>query len=361
MTRLNRRKDVEVSPVGEQFDMIPVSPEGVRAVSDYLGSEVAPGVPVRMTGPQYRGFMAHLYGQKYGGLSVNLKRRFRGQRLPDALDFAKDLSSRVRDRCAFGRAIHVKDHNFMVACARYGPPPAGQLYKVTKAKYAPSASLALNIGTLDYYRDMVDKDEGSFSSSSNEAVLRTLDGKLIADPGTVESLSLSISPCWVYCTTMISGRGMSPDQSAWFKDDHKATPVASSANHFARMLGAAFGVWSIPRIRQVYEWIESVAVLKDTCNGVMVVHGAVRYMDAAERDRYLGTLHREDRELWMREAVFTKNSEFAPEREYRFTIWGWGPPLQNHVVMPLTNQLLDSYGPSVAVSDLELSQKEKWP
>ena len=105
----------------------------------------------------------------------------------------------------------------------------------------------------------------------------------------------------------------------------------------------------------MYQWIESVAVLKDTCNGVMVVHGAVRYMDATERDRYLGTLHREDRELWMTEAVFTKNSEFAPEREYRFTIWGWGPPLQNHVVMPVTNQLLDSYGPSVAVSDLEFS------
>ena len=63
MTRLHRRKDVEVSPVGEQFDMITVSPEGVRAVSDYLGSEVAREVPVRMTGPQYRGFMAHLYDQ----------------------------------------------------------------------------------------------------------------------------------------------------------------------------------------------------------------------------------------------------------------------------------------------------------
>lgn len=69
----------------------------------------------------------------------------------------------------------------------------------------------------------------------------------------------------------------------------------------------------------------------------MVVHGAVQYT----------------------EAVFTKNAEFAPEKEYRFAILGWGPPLQNHVVMPLTSQLLDCYGPSVAVSDLELAQKRK--
>ena len=358
MTGLHSRKDVEVSRVGEQFDMIPLSPEGVRAVSDYLGSEVTPDVSVRMTGSQYRGFMAHVYEHKYGSLSITLKRQFRGQKLSDASELSENLSFPVLERYTFGRTIHLKDHNFIVACARYGPPPVGRLYKVTPAKYAPSASLALSVGTLDYYRDIVDKDEASFTPSSNDGVVRTLDGQLIAGPGTVEFTSLGISPCWVYCTTMISGRGMSPDQSAWFKDDDKATPISSSANHFARTLGASFGVWSIPRIRQLYEWIESVAMLKYTCSGIMVLHGAVRYVDAPQRDRYLGRLHREDRDLWMTEAVFTKNSEFAPEREYRFTIWGWGPPLQDHVVMPLTNPLLACYGPSVAVSDFRLPQRE---
>lgn len=345
-----------MAPAGDQFDMFPVSPKGVRAMADYLGSSVAPGVPVRMTGPQYRNFMVHLHERKYGAFSVGLQRQYRGQRLPSASDLAKDLSPQVSDRCTFGRTVYVEGHNFTVACARYGPSPEGQIYKVTEAKYAPSASLSLSIGTLDYYRDVVDKDEGSFSSESDKTVLHTLDGKLLAGPGTIGNLRFSIDPCWVYCTTMISGHGMRPDQSSWFKADHRATPVASSPNHFARMLGAAFGVWSIPRIRQVYEWIESVPVLEYTHNAIMIVHGAVRYMDAAERDRYLGTLSQENRELWMHEAVFTKNAEFAPEREYRFAIWGWGTPLQDHVVMPLTNQLLDSYGPSVAVSDLELVQ-----
>ena len=149
---------------------------------------------------------------------------------------------------------------------------------------------------------------------------------------------------------------MSPDQSRWFKDYDQATPVASSANHFARMLGVNFGIWSMPRVRQVYQWIESVPVLEHTGNGVMVFHGAVRYIDETERDRYLERLHREDRQLWITEAAFTKASEFAPEREYRFGIWGWGPPLQDHVVMPLTHQLLECYGPSVAVSDLSRGQ-----
>ena len=354
MTGLHSRRDVEVSRVGEHFDMIPLSPEGVRAVSDYLGSEVRPEVPVRMTGPQYRGFMAHLQEHKYDGFSINLKRRFRGQRVSSASELSESLSSTVLERYTPGRAVYLKDHNFIVVCARYGPQPVGQLYKVTPTKYAPSTSLTLSIGTLDYYRDIVDKDEGSFTPSSNDGVVRTLDGELIAGPGSVKFTSLGISPCWVYCTTMISGRKMSPEQSAWFKDDDKATPILSSPNHFARMLGASFGVWSIPRIRQLYEWIESVAELKYTYSGIKVLHGAVRYLDATQRDRYLGRLHREDRDLWMTEAVFTKNSEFAPEREYRFTIWGWGPPLQNHVVMQLTSPLVACYGPSVAVSDLRL-------
>lgn len=346
-----------MSPVGERFDIIPVSPEGVRAVSDYFGSEVAPQIPLRMTGRQYKRFMANVYERKYGSLSVGLKRRFRGQRLPDASDFSESLSSETLERYSFGRAIHLRDHGITVACAQYGLPPTGQLYKVTTAEYAPSASMTLSIGTLDYYRDIIDKNEASFTSSSTDGVLRTLDGELIAGPGSIKNLNLGISPCWVYCTTMVSGRGMSLDQSVWFKDDCKATPVLSSTNHFARTLGASFAIWSIPRIRQVYEWIESTPVLEFTGKGILVLHGAVRYMDATERDRYLGRLHREDHELWMTEAVFTKDSAFAPEREYRFTIWGWGPPLLDHVVMPLTSRLLECYGPSVGVSDLGLIPK----
>lgn len=346
------RNDVFVSPVGEEFDIIPVTPEAVRVVSKFLGSTVAPHVPLRMTDSEYRRFAAHAREHTDGGLSIKLKRRFRGQRLSDVPDLSETLPPQMDERLAFGRAVHLKDHNVTIACARYGSPPAGRLYKVTMAQHTPVASLALSIGTLDYYRDVVDKDEAAFTSSSSDGVLRTLDGKLIAGPETIKSLSIGISPCWIYCTTTISRRRMRPDQSAWFNDGDKATPVVSSVNHFARMLGASFAIWSMPRIRQVYEWIETAEVLEYTANGIMVVHGAVRYMEASERHRYLAKLHREDRELWMTEAVFTKNSDFAPEREYRFTVWGWGPPLQNHIVMPLIDPLSKCYGRSVAVSDL---------
>ena len=81
---LHRRRDVEVSRVGEQFDIVPLSPKGVRAMSEYLGGEIVPQVPVRMTDAQYTGFMAHIRQQTYGGFSLGAKRRFRGQRMPDA-------------------------------------------------------------------------------------------------------------------------------------------------------------------------------------------------------------------------------------------------------------------------------------
>ena len=91
-------------------------------------------------------------------------------------DLSGNLSPQLLERCEFGRIVRLKRHNITVACARYGPPPAGNLHKVTRAEYAPLTSRRLSIGTLDYYRNTVDKKEGSFTPSSSEGVLHAPDG-----------------------------------------------------------------------------------------------------------------------------------------------------------------------------------------
>ena len=233
---------------------------------------------------------------------------------------------------------------------RYGAPANGRLWKVTRRNQTPERSLGLSIGTLNYYRNNVDEHEASFTADNPSATMRTMDGKVLARPGDFLSASFSLNPCWVYCTTVVDGGGLGPDQSAW--RSLAASPIVSSTEHFAYMLGAAFGIWSKPRLRDVYAHLESVEMLRATMNGIMVVHGPVQYMDAGERNEYLGALSRENSPLELHENVFTKSNEFAWEREYRFGIFGWGPPLQDHVILPVTGELLDCYGEPVPTVSL---------
>ena len=351
VTGIHSRRDVEVSRVDEHVVLTPVSDKGVRVLSDYLGSKVQLHAPVQVTPTQERGLMPYVRDQQhYGEFSMGAKRHFRGQRLSHTSDdFSSSPSLEALAKYTLGsHYTYVPSHDFTVISVRYGPPPADQLYKITKTSDTPHTSSALSIGTLSYYRATVDRDEGTFASSPSEGTtLRTLDDELIADAATIQSLRLSINPCWIYCTTTIASEKMSPCQSAWYKDCESATLIVSPVNHFARKLGASFGAWSKPRFKDVYESIDSVETLRQTNNAIIVIHGAVRYMDVNERHRYLQKLYREDRQLWMDESVFTKTSEFAPEKEYRFGIWGWGPPLQDHIIMPLTPQLLACFGPSV--------------
>ena len=226
---------------------------------------------------------------------------------------------------------------------RYGPPVDGQLYKVTKHEYTPRQSLSISIGTLNHYRNTVDKDEAAFTVEEPSKSTWHVEGK-----GSVEVQSLSVgvwqNPCWIYCTTIADG-GF--DQADW--RGREATPIVCSVDHFAYMLGAAFGVWSKPRMREVYASIEPVEILQSTMNGIMVMHGPVRYMDRNERNEHLRSLAHHTSPLELPENVFTKSDEFAWEREYRFGVFGWGPPAQDHVVLPVNAELLDCYGPPVSV------------
>lgn len=358
VTEIHSRRDVEVSRGAEHVVLTPVSDKGVHVLSDYLGSKVQLHAPVQVTPTQERALMPYVRDQQhYGEFSMGAKRYFRGQRLsPASDDFSSSPSREALARYTFGsHYTYVPSHDFTVISVRYGPPAADQLYKITKTSDTPHTSSALSIGTLEYYRATVDRDEGTFASSPSEGIaLRTLDDELIADSATIQSLRLSINPCWIYCTTTIASEQMSPSQSAWYKDSESATRIVSPINHFARKLGASFGAWSKPRFKDVYESIDSVETLRQTNNAIIIIHGAVRYMDVNERHRYLQKLHREDRQLWRDESVFTKTSEFAPEKEYRFGIWGWGPPLQNHILLPLTSQLLACFGPSVPAAKLRV-------
>ena len=353
---LNRRTDVEVSLLDEEHrDLTPVSTEGVRAMSDYLGYEVVAHVPVRVTNTQYEDFHDRIFHkQQYGELSLRMKPRFLGHKRSDASEFYDNPSPQLLEKYTHLRQALAREHDFTVTCLRYGSPPEDRLHKITRAQYAPSVSLKLSIGTADYYRDTTDQYEGSFSAPPTPgSTIRTPDGELIDLSTAAESLSLSISPCWIYCTTMIPSRGMCEDQYTWFKEDYDmATPIISPAEHFACRLGVRFGIWAKSRLRQVYRWLSSKSALTITNNEIRVVHGAVRYMDEPDRQHYLRELFREDRQFWEKEAIFTKTSDFAPEQEYRFAIYGWGQPQTDQIMLPLSRELIACYGPSVVIADL---------
>jgi len=361
VTGLNHQNDIEVAKVSaspDEFDLIPVSEDGVRAVSGHLGRDAEINAPVRVTDDQYQRFHEYLrqYVRDRGKrVSVGARRRFLGQKQVDQSDINlindADLPNEIRERLSCNWTfLHLKDHNFRVLPVRYGPPASGKLYKVTKRSQTPRQSLNVSIGTLNYYRNTVDKHEASFTSNSPGATMRTMDGKVLARPEDVLSASISLNPCWIYCTTIVDGRGLGSEQSTWCGSD--ATPIVSSAEHFAYMLGAAFGIWSKPRLRDVYAYLECSAVLRATMNGIMVVHGAVRYMNTDDRNEYLESLRKQDSPLELHENVFTKSDEFAWEREYRFGVFGWGPPLQEHVILPLNKELMDCYGQSVPTESL---------
>ena len=218
---------------------------------------------------------------------------------------------------------------------------------MTRRKYTPSQSLRLSIGTLSYYQDTVDKNEASFTYHSSGASLRTMDGteiSLAPGPGRV-----SLNPCWIYCTTLSDESVFDGfDHVAWRDDGvEAATPIVCPTDHFAYTLGAAFGLWSKPRMREVYESLHSEEALRATMNAITVVHGPVRYMPATERNEHLRTLSKDRSPLELHEHLFTKNDEFAWEREYRFGIFGWGRPLKDHVLLPVSHELLACYGQSV--------------
>ncbi len=355
MPGLNQQHDVEVAEVqgeSDEFDLTPLTPKGVLVLSEYLGRQTEKGVPIRVTDRQYRGLNEYTYERNdhYKGFSIGMRQTFLGQRQADQsdLDWPSDpvLPQELLDRLSFGRGIHLKDHNFTVSVGRYGTPPQGPLFKVTKTKHVPAQSLSVSLGTLHYYRNTTDKHEASFESSGRGVSIHDMAGKELVGPEAEVHRTIAMDPCWIYCTTQV-GRGFEADQLAWLDGNHAATPIVTPVNHFARMLGANFGLWSKPRIREVYRWLESVEQLRYTMNGIMVLHGPVRYMDAAERNDYLKTLSRERSPIEMHENVFTKNDEFSWEREYRFGIWGWGPPLQDHVLMRLDGELFECYGRSL--------------
>ena len=354
MPGLNPQYDVEIVELPDvpgYVDLIPLTNDGVQALSEYLKRELALGAPVRVTDEQNSGF--HAYTREYvekhkRGFSTTARRRFLGQRQlttqeVDALWKDAATPDAVHSRVVCDDTFLVlKEHNFTVGLMRYGSPASGPLYKVTKPKHTPPRSLSVSLGTLEHYRNTVDKDEAAFTIDDPPVTTLHVEGK-----GSVQAqmLGARIDPCWIYCTTILGGEDF--DQTEWRGRD--ATPIVCSADHFAYMLGAAFGVWSKSRVREVYAWAESVEVLRGTMNAIMVMHGPVRYMDRDERNEYLRSLARTRSALEMPEHVFTKSNEFAWEREYRFGIFGWGPPLKDHVILPMYEELLDCYGRPVLI------------
>ncbi|MYF97238.1 MAG: hypothetical protein F4210_17415 [Holophagales bacterium] len=355
MPRLNQQHDVEVAELPElpgHVDLIPLTDDGVRALSAYLGHETEVDVRVRVTDEQNSDFHKYVYGyakERGVSFSTGIRPRFLGQRQLhqsdiDVLGGDPELPSELRPRLSCdNRFLVLKDHNFSVLPMRYGPHVSGQLYKVTRDEHAPGRSLSVSMGTLNHYRNTVDKDEAAFSVDEPSKSTWHIEGKGRVDVQTL-SVGVSHSPCWIYCTT-IADAGV--DEAEW--RGREATPIVCPIDHFAYMLGAAFGVWSKPRVREVYASIEPVEVLQSTMNSIVVAHGPVRYMDRGERNEHLRSLSERGSPLELHENLFTKRDEFAWEREYRFGVFGWGPPAQDHVILPVNKELLDCYGPPVSV------------
>lgn len=361
MPGLNQWNDVEVAEVPstlDQVDVIPLSAKGVEVVSAYLGCDATVNTPVRMSRNRYTEFDEFLFNyakNRFATFTTGVKRRYLGQQRADRFDLdlqtsdlpiPGELSARL---FCDNKFLVLKDHGFSVLPMRYGEPANGQLYKMTRREHSPTQSLRLSVGTLSYYQNTVDENEASFTYHRSGATIRTMDGTEIPLPPGLGRVSLN--PCWIHCTTL-SGES-DPDMfghADWRNEGFEvATPIVCPTDHFAYMIGAAFGVWSKPRVREVYEALHSEKALQATMSAITVVHGPVRYMPAAERNEHLRTLSRMDSPLALAEHLFTKTEEFAWEREYRFGILGWGRPLKDHVLLPVNHKLLACYGQSVPV------------
>ena len=92
MAGLNQQHDVEVVEIcnlSEQFDLIPASEDGVRAISGCFGCVAEMKAPVRVTDAQYRKFNEYVrqYARDRGkAFSTGTRQRFLGQKQADQSD-----------------------------------------------------------------------------------------------------------------------------------------------------------------------------------------------------------------------------------------------------------------------------------
>lgn len=234
--------------------------------------------------------------------------------------------------------------------------PATRTSPFAKLDTEPSVARTLSLGTLESYRVTVDPEEGAFTPSVRDVTLRADDSARLPGPIPAELGKVGVNPSWIYCTTEVPTSGMTSEQFEWSSPgETHATSLVPAPDTFSLLLGSAFGIWSRPRIRHVYRWIASPTELRKTQNAILVVHGPVRYMNGSDRDAHLERLYRQPGSFAPLEQVFTKAADFSPEREYRFAIWGWGAPLRNQILLPLTTELLSCFGSSVPVATLRPS------
>lgn len=355
--------DVEIDRIGELYELTPTTDAGARLLENFLNHPMIRGVPVRMARAEYERFWKSTRKQRVG-LMVGVKPKFVGQKRGPA-EPLEELPPELAAMITVGRTVILRDHDVTVSTARYGAEVAStdRIYKVTKPEHAPKRSENLSLGTVDYYRATVDAEEGSFVPLRSKAIVATVNGDPVDGANDGHITRIGINPCWIYCTTLVGPNGLDSDQMIWFRDwfagKALSTPVRVPLHEFARMLGCTFGLWSRYNIRRAYRTLESVETLRQTGNLIMVFHGPVRYMDSEERREHLDRLNRKSERAYALESVFTKTLDFSAEREYRFSIWGWGEPLAEHVVLPTPVQMTDCYGASVPLDTLAEGRPEE--
>lgn len=225
----------------------------------------------------------------------------------------------------------------------------GTVVKYSHSKYALAETDHLQMATAQYYRHYEGNAQGV--RDENEATYQeSLLGYLakwnpevrgLLDPwrGSASgSVTYRVDEQWIFCT---SSSPQSRSEQVRMCEEFEADCATwlGEPSEFARELGSAFAqmVPAPPVLRE--EWFHQIqdSMMRTRSSFDRVVHvrhGPVVYTDDAESLI-------ESVPLQLRSAVvpFVKSTEYAYQREYRFTISTIGTPAQRTLLVPVTPEL----------------------
>ena len=231
----------------------------------------------------------------------------------------------------------------------------GKVVKFSKRCHAPCRTKEIWLATPSYYRDQERLPKGI--ADPHDSTLTRDIGPWISSrlgTGSVEAKAVfsSRSEPWVYCTSHLQTDRAYRQLRSTFSDeyDYDAATEIVDVDGFAKWLGVdfalqidkckhlklnAFDILAYARSKYSIDlWKQEGAQNIDTF--VRVYHGPVHYEDesgVATKEEELADIHDAPR------AWFTKRTEFADHREYRFAISTLGNPTVDVFKMDVSDEL----------------------
>ena len=254
------------------------------------------------------------------------------------------------------------DGRFNVHVIRYGDYHPINVLKFTTESHRMDTSRSVSVASLQHFRGLAADDhvedprEGTLHFVSPSTSTMT-DNKGSTFKGELVSVGFLHDAGWIFCASCppTTKRGWSRLQRYFHKKGKSAVQSIENPGTFALQLGVDFGRYTLANLKTFYTSIHREHLIA-TSNSLCVWHGAVKYMNPVDRDKYLEELNREDPAVAAYEALFTKDDRFSDEREYRFYLSAWGSLRKHHVICPIGEVALEH----VRYGEVEKMLGDRW-